>query len=146
MTHYNDFLGKLILSQHSFYSSARPCGIAHAQIHCHPKTKSKVRPKKKPETLGQNDPSHESQTATISIGIHWGDLQNTKPRLWSSETRLLFARLWISKQSLYSLGFHQRYWQGIPTQSKRHPISGGSMRTKFSCSIWNGLEFLDCGF
>jgi len=38
MTHYNDFLSELILPQHSFYSSARPCGIAHAQIRCHTKS------------------------------------------------------------------------------------------------------------
>ena len=54
MTHYNDFLSKLFLGKigrlnHStrftHHHALLRCGIAHAQIRCHPKTKSKVRPK-----------------------------------------------------------------------------------------------------
>ena len=139
------FSYKLIQLQHSFYSSARPCGIAHAQIRCHPKTKSKVRPKKKTrDTKSERPFSWE----TDRNDFHWKTLG------WSTKYQAMIVIMWdetsvhkiMEIQSLYSLGFQQRYWQGIPMQSKRHPISGGSMRTKFSCSIWNGLEFSDCGF
>ena len=85
MTHYNDFLGKLILSQHSFYSSARPCGIAHAQIHCHPKTKSKVRPKKKTrDTRSERSFSWESDRNDF----HWNTLG------WSTKHQATIVIKW----------------------------------------------------
>jgi len=36
----------LVLLDHIQHALQRGCDIAHAQMRCHPKTKSKVRPKK----------------------------------------------------------------------------------------------------